>query len=53
MDPDCRVCHALEYQGTGHHREERGCKGAGKKEVLRKAAIEYHKVVVGHTTPGN
>ena len=52
MDPDCRVRHALEYQGTGHHQGNAAARDAVKKEALRKAGIEYHEVVAGHTTPG-
>lgn len=53
MDEKCRVRHAIEYQGTGHH--QRGgaaaARDAVKKEALRKAGIGYHEVVAGHTTP--
>ena len=52
MDPDCRVRHALEYQGTGHHQGTAAARDAVKKEALRKAGIGYHEVVAGHTTPG-
>ena len=52
MDPDCRVRHALEYQGTGHHQGSAAARDAVKKEALRKAGIGYHEVVAGHTTPG-
>ena len=52
MDPDCRVRHALEYQGTGHHQGNAAARDAVKKEALRKAGIGYHEVVAGHTTPG-
>lgn len=52
MDPDCRVRHALEYQGTGHHQGTAAARDAVKKEALRKARIGYHEVVAGHTTPG-
>lgn len=51
MDPDCRVRHALEYQGTGHHQGSAAARDAVKKEALRKARIGYHEVVAGHTTP--
>ena len=51
MDPDCRVRHALEYQGTGHHQGTAAARDAVKKEALRKAGIGYHEVVAGHTTP--
>lgn len=52
MDPDCRVRHALEYQGTGHHQGTAAARDAVKKEALRKARIGYHEIVAGHTTPG-
>ena len=52
MDPDCRVRHALEYQGAGHHQGNAAARDAVKKEALRKAGIGYHEVVAGHTTPG-
>jgi hypothetical protein len=52
MDPDCRVRHALEYQGTGHHQGSAAARDAVKKEALRKAGIGYHEGVAGHTTPG-
>ena len=52
MDPDCRVRHALEYQGTGHHQGSAAARDAVKKEALRKAGIGYHEVVAGHTTAG-
>lgn len=51
MDPDCRVRHALEYQGNGHHQNAAAARDAVKKEALRKAGIGYHEVVAGHTTP--
>lgn len=53
MDDQCRVCHALEYQGTGHHLPggAAAARDAVKKEALRKAGIGYHEVVAGHTTP--
>lgn len=51
MDPDCRVRHALEYQGNGHHQGSAAARDAVKKEALRKAGIGYHEVVAGHTTP--
>jgi hypothetical protein len=52
MDPDCRVRHALEYQGSGHHHGSAAARDAVKKEALRKAEIGYHEVVAGHTTAG-
>jgi hypothetical protein len=52
MDPDCRVRHALEYQGTGHHQGSAAARDAVKKEALRKAGIGYHEIIAGHTTPG-
>ena len=52
MDPDLRVRHALEYQGTGHHQGNAAARDAVKKAALRKAGIGYHEVVAGHTTPG-
>ena len=52
MDPDCRVRHALEYQGTGHHQGSAAARDAVKKEALRKAGIGYHEVIAGHTTAG-
>jgi len=51
MDDDCRVRHAVEYQGTGHHQADAAARDAVKKEALRKAGIGYHEVVAGHTTP--
>jgi len=52
MDEDCRVVHALEYQGLGHHTgTSAAARDAVKKEALRKAGIGYHEVVAGHTTP--
>lgn len=53
MDEKCRVRHALEYQGTGHHLPggAAAARDAVKKEALRKAGIGYHEVVAGHTTP--
>lgn len=54
MDPDCRVRHALEYQGSGHHLPggSAAARDAVKKEALRKAGIGYHEIVAGHTTAG-
>lgn len=53
MDEKCRVIHALEYQGSGHHTgTSAAARDAVKKEALRKAGIGYHEVVAGHTTPG-
>jgi hypothetical protein len=52
MDPECRVRHALEYQGAGHHQGSAAARDAVKKEALRKAGIGYHEVVAGHTTAG-
>jgi hypothetical protein len=51
MDEECRVRHALEYQGTGHHQGNAAARDAVKKEALRKAGIGYHEVVAGNTTP--
>lgn len=52
MDENCRVVHALEYQGSGHHTgTSAAARDAVKKEALRKAGIGYHEVVAGHTTP--
>ncbi len=51
MDEHCRVVHALEYQGTGHHQGNAAVRDAIKKEALRKAGIGYHEIVAGHTTP--
>jgi hypothetical protein len=51
MDGDCRVLHALEYQGGGHHQGSAAARDAVKREALRKAGIGYHEVVAGHTTP--
>ena len=51
MDADCRVRHALEYQGNGHHQGSAAARDAVKKEALRKAGIGYHEVIAGHTTP--
>lgn len=54
MDPDARVVHAIEYQGSGHHLpgSSAAARDAVKKEALRKAGIGYHEVVAGHTTAG-
>jgi hypothetical protein len=52
MDPESRVTHAIEYQGTGHHQGTAAARDAVKKEALRKAGIGYHEVVAGHTTAG-
>ena len=52
MSPDCRVAHALEYHGNGHHQGSAAARDAVKQEALRKAGIGYHEVVAGHTTPG-
>ena len=52
MDERCRVVHALEYQGSGHHTgSSAAARDAVKKEALRKAGIGYHEIVAGHTTP--
>lgn len=53
MDPECRVHHALEYQGSGHHLPggAAAARDAVKKEALRRAGIGYHEVVAGYTTP--
>ena len=51
MDAECRVRHALEYQGNGHHQGSAAARDAVKKEALRKAGIGYHEIVAGHTTP--
>ena len=51
MDEECRVVHALEYQGSGHHQGNAAARDAVKKEALRKAGIGYHEIVAGHTTP--
>jgi len=52
MDEKCRVIHALEYQGSGHHTgNSAAARDAVKKEALRKAGIGYHEIVAGHTTP--
>lgn len=52
MDENCRVVHALEYQGSGHHTSDcAAARDAVKKEALRRAGIGYHEVVAGHTTP--
>ncbi|MGB7419073.1 MAG: DUF2726 domain-containing protein, partial [Erythrobacter sp.] len=53
MDENCRVVHAIEYQGSGHHEGDcAAARDAVKKEALRKAGIGYHEVVAGHTTAG-
>ena len=52
MDPESRVTHAIEYQGSGHHQGTAAARDAVKKEALRKAGIGYHEVVAGHTTAG-
>lgn len=51
MDEECRVRHAIEYQGGGHHQGSAAARDAVKKEALRRAGIGYHEVVAGHTTP--
>ncbi len=51
MDEKCRIIHAIEYQGEGHHQGSAAARDAVKKEALRKAGIGYHEVVAGHTTP--
>jgi hypothetical protein len=53
MDEACRVRHAIEYQGSGHHQPggAAAARDAVKREALRKAGIGYHEVVAGHTTP--
>ncbi len=52
MDDKCRVRHALEYQGNGHHlNDSTAARDAVKKEALRKAGVGYHEIVAGHTTP--
>jgi hypothetical protein len=53
MDADCRVRHALEYQGSGHHQGSAAARDAVKKEALRKAGVGYHEIVAGHTTPAD
>lgn len=54
MDERCRVVHALEYQGSGHHTgASAAARDAVKKEALRKAGIGYHEIVAGHTTPSD
>lgn len=53
MDEKCKACHALEYQGNGHHQGSAAARDAVKKEALRKAGIGYHEIVAGHTTPGD
>lgn len=52
MDPEARVTHAIEYQGSGHHLAggAAAARDAVKKEALRKAGIGYHEVVAGYTT---
>ncbi len=52
MNPDARVVHTIEYQGSGHHQGTAAARDAVKKEALRKAGIGYHEVVAGHTTAG-
>ncbi|MVA96978.1 DUF2726 domain-containing protein [Nitratireductor sp. CAU 1489] len=51
VDEHCRPRHAVEYQGTGHHRGTAAARDAVKKEALRRAGIGYHEVVAGQTTP--
>ena len=54
MDEQCRVAHALEYQGSGHHTgASAAARDAVKKEALRKAGIGYHEVIAGQTTPAD
>jgi hypothetical protein len=53
MDEKCQACHALEYQGNGHHQGSAAARDAVKKEALRKAGVGYHEIVAGHTTPGD
>lgn len=50
MDPDCRVQHTLEYQGTGHYQGSAAARDAVKKEALRKAGIRCHPIDAGHMT---
>jgi len=50
VDADCKPLHAVEFQGTGHHKgEETAARDAVKKEALRRAGIGYVEVVSGDT----
>ena len=51
MDGECQPRHAIEYQGSAHHRGTAAARDAVKKLALRRAGIGYHEVVAGHTTP--
>lgn len=51
VDNNCTPCHAIEYQGGGHHQGTAAARDAVKKEALRRAGIGYHEVVAGQTTP--
>jgi hypothetical protein len=51
IDEHCRPKHAIEYQGSGHHKTNAAARDAVKKEALRRAGITYHEVVAGQTTP--
>ena len=54
MDPNCRVVHAFEYQGSGHHLgASAAARDAVKKEALRKANIGYDEILAGKTTPAD
>lgn len=50
VDENCHPRHAIEYQGSGHHRGTAAARDAVKKEALRRAGISYHEVVGGETT---
>lgn len=50
VDTNCRPLHAVEFQGTGHHKGEcAAARDAVKKEALRRAGIGYLEVVSGDT----
>ena len=51
MDENCRVVHALEYQGSGHHTGDcAAARDAVKKEALRRAGVEYIEIKAGDRT---
>jgi hypothetical protein len=51
VDENCQPRLAIEYQGGAHHQGTAAARDAVKKEALRRAGIDYHEVVAGHTTP--
>ncbi|WP_341710878.1 DUF2726 domain-containing protein [Erythrobacter sp.] len=50
VDAESNPLHAVEFQGTGHHRARNtAARDAVKKEALRRAGIGYIEVVSGDT----